>query len=306
MVNIRLVNVVKKRVIVIKEKEYIIFGEVLYDCFPNGDKVPGGAPFNIAWGLRGFGYSPTLVSAVGNDNDGTELLEQIRSWGLDDSELQIDTAHQTGSVSVSLSDEEARYEIDAPRAWDFIRDNSLKAGHLLYHGSLALRSPASYETFTSLLKRSADAIRFFDVNLRPPHYTLESVKDLMRGVEWLKLNLDELQEITGRSEIKMENAAEVLEQLQADFGIGNILLTGGSQGAIIRGADELVAKIPAPSPGSVIDTVGAGDGFTVVTLRGILKGLPLKQIVDEASTFAAKICQMRGAISPDPEFYRIL
>lgn len=289
---------------VIKRIKNIIFGEALYDCFPNGNEVAGGAPFNVAWGLHGFGHDATLLSAVGDDREGESLRDLIRGWGLDDSSLQVNASHSTGKVIVSLSGGEANYTIQKPCAWDFIDDVSLTASQLLYHGSLALRSPSSRSSFEAIAGRSGDAIRFFDINLRAPHYTLDQVKQWMRGADWVKLNLDELKEITGLTEIDMNSAKEILAQLKADFNIGNLLLTGGEQGAVIYGDQGYVAQVPAPSPGTIIDTVGAGDGFTSMTVNGILRGYSLDQIVRMASAFAAKICQIQGATTQDRNFYQ--
>ena len=288
---------------VIKRIKNIIFGEALYDCFPNGNQVAGGAPFNVAWGLRGFGHDATLLSAVGDDLEGKALRDLIRGWGLDDS-VQVNASHSTGKVIVSLSGGEANYTIQKPCAWDFIDDASLTASDLLYHGSLALRSPYSRSSFETIVERSGDAVRFFDINLRAPHYTIDEIKQWMHGADWVKLNLDELKEITGLNEIEISDIKEILAQLKADFKIENLLLTGGEQGAVIYGNRGYAAKIPAPSPSVMIDTVGAGDGFTAMTLNGIIKGYSLDQIVQMASTFASKICQIQGATSQDPNFYK--
>lgn len=290
--------------LVIKKVKHIIFGEVLYDCFPNGNKVAGGAPFNVAWGLRGLGHDATLLSAVGDDREGKSLRDLIRGWGLDDSGLQVDASYPTGKVIVSLFGGEAEYTIQKPCAWDCIEDASLEATDLLYHGSLALRSPFSGSSFEAIARRSGNAVRFFDINLRAPHYTLDQVKQWMHGADWVKLNLDELQEITGVDEIDINETKAILAQLKTDFEIGNLLLTGGKQGAVIYGDQGHVTMIPAPSPEKMIDTVGAGDGFTAMTLNGILKGYPLDRIVQMASDFAAKICQIQGATSQDPDFYQ--
>ena len=207
-------------------------------------------------------------------------------------------------MTISFSGSEAQYTIHKPCAWDFIEDASFEASQLLYHGSLALRSPVSRSSFEAIAERSAGAIRFFDINLRAPHYTLDQVKEWMQDADWVKLNLDELKEVAGLPEIDINDIKEILAQIRADFRIKNLLLTGGAQGAVIYGDQEYVAKIPAPSPNPMIDTVGAGDGFTAMTLNGILKGYPLGQIIQMASSFAAQICQIQGATSRDPSFYQ--
>ena len=219
--------------------------------------------------------------------------------------MQVDAFHPTGKVTVSLSGGEASYTIQSPSAWDFIEDAQLEATHLLYHGSLALRNAVSRSSFETIAERSKKAIRFFDVNLRAPHYTIDEVKQWMRYADWVKLNLNELGKITGLPEIDISKASEILAQLKSDFKIDNVLLTGGEQGAVIHSAEGCVAKIPAPEPSPLVDTVGAGDGFTAMTLHGILNHYPLDRIIKMASSFAAKICKMQGATSKDLNFYQI-
>ena len=60
----------------------VIYGEVLYDRFPDGRSVLGGAPFNVAWHLQGFGLSPLMLTAVGNDQPGLQIRERMQQWGM--------------------------------------------------------------------------------------------------------------------------------------------------------------------------------------------------------------------------------
>ncbi|OQX46150.1 MAG: carbohydrate kinase, partial [Candidatus Sedimenticola endophacoides] len=99
----------------------LIFGEVLFDDFPDGSRVLGGAPFNVAWNLQALGARPLLISRVGNDALGRSIREQMQHWGMDLSAMQLDSAHPTGTVEVRIDDGEPSYEIVAPCAYDFIR-----------------------------------------------------------------------------------------------------------------------------------------------------------------------------------------
>ena len=117
-----------------------IFGEVLFDHFPDGRRVLGGAPFNVAWHLQAFGESPLLVSRIGGDPEGETVAGAMSDWGLDRSGLQVDSRLPTGRVEVSIEDGEPHYDIVHPSAWDAIEPWE-PAGRcsLLYHGTLALR-----------------------------------------------------------------------------------------------------------------------------------------------------------------------
>ena len=126
-----------------KNQSVIIFGEVLFDCFPDGNIVLGGAPFNVAWHLQAFGVSTLFISRIGDDYYGNNIKEAMQNWGMDLSGLQLDSEHPTGVVNVNFINNEPHYEIVENSAYDFIQSSrlpSLKKDAILYHGTLALRS----------------------------------------------------------------------------------------------------------------------------------------------------------------------
>lgn len=281
----------------------MVFGEVLFDCFPDGKKVIGGAPFNVAWGLRGFGQSPVFISAVGGDADGRDIREKMKAWGMSTDGLQTDMDRATGVVQVKVEENEPSYEICEDRAWDFVEDEDWVAEDMIYHGLLALRSERTRETFEALVARSS-AQRLFDINLRPPYDSMELVRKWIQGVDWLKLNVNELESLLGGTEVDFNDVGEDIEKLRTEYGIRNVLLTGGSKGARIQGEVGEAACLPAPKPESFIDSVGAGDSFSAYTLQGLLSGMPVSQIVENASRFAAKVCSMQGATTLNRKFYQ--
>ena len=97
-----------------------IFGEVLFDHFPDGTRVLGGAPFNVAWHLQAFGRRPRFISRVGRDPEGEAVREAMRTWGMDTTGLQTDPRQPTGRVSVLFDDGEPSYDIVHPCAYDAI------------------------------------------------------------------------------------------------------------------------------------------------------------------------------------------
>lgn len=288
----------------------IVFGEVLYDCLPGGDRILGGAPFNVAWGLRGLGQDPLLISAVGDDADGASITYRMRRWGLSTAGLQKDRVHATGEVWVTVENDEPSYEIRENSAWDFVEDKGWAATKLIYHGSLALRSQTARDCFEQIVKRSRSAPggiepkRFFDINLRPPFDSMDRVRQWVRGVDWLKLNIDELGALTGGDPVDFEDSTDVIESLREEYGVANVLLTGGSRGARISGELGEAVYSPAPRPIPFVDTVGAGDAFSAYTIQGILRGLPVDAIVEGASQFAAKVCGLQGATTNTENFYQ--
>ncbi len=281
----------------------LVFGEVLFDCFPDGRRVLGGAPFNVAWGLKGFGQEPLFVSAVGADAAGRSVGEKMAAWGLRTDGLQSVPGQATGEVRVEFTAGEPHYDICMPRAWDFTGDDGWRATTLLYHGLLALRSEASRRTFAAIQARSK-AIRFFDINLRPPYDSPGLLRKWMQGADWLKLNLDELAAVSGVQAVPFAESAAAVDRLRAEHGIRNVLLTAGADGLSIRGEYGDAICAPAPPIGRRVDTVGAGDAISAVAIAGILRGVSAREIVNTAGRFAARVCGMQGAITEKKEFYR--
>lgn len=282
----------------------LVFGEVLFDGFPDGRRVLGGAPFNVAWGLKGFGQDPVLVSAAGEDEDGRRIRRTMADWGLRTDGLQTRPEQATGEVRITLDNGEPSYDICMPRAWDFIGDDGFAAAELLCHGLLALRSETSRRTLEAIRERSPGAVRFFDINLRPPHDSRDLLREWMRGADWLKLNLDELAAVRGVERIPFAESPGHMDRLRDEFGIRHVLLTAGAEGLRIRGDGVEAVCAPAPPVANLADTVGAGDSISAVVIDGLLRGMPPQAMVEAAGRFASKICGLHGATTQRKEFYR--
>lgn len=287
-----------------QESPLVIFGEVLYDCFPDGRQILGGAPFNVAWGLQGFGHRPLLISSVGADKDGDDIRSRSKHWGLRIDQLHRNSQHATGIVDIQIVDDEPKYDISMPRAWDYIPDDGIKATEMLYHGSLALLSEHSLESFRAIAQRSVGK-RFFDINLRPPYDSMPLVREWMQGADWVKLNADELRVMLNDDTVEFTKAVTKAHAFRKQNKIANILLTGGSEGAQIIGEVGEFIITPAPTPDPFVDTVGAGDAFTAYTIHGILNGMAVDEILRKASGFAAKVCGLQGATTESTHFYQI-
>ncbi len=279
----------------------VIFGEVLFDCFPDGSRVLGGAPFNVAWHCQAFGLQPLFISRVGDDALGREIKSAMQEWGMDSTGLQLDSDHPTGIVDVSIIDGEPAYDIVENSAWDFIDALSIPESDeqsLLYHGSLVLRNQTSANSLGQL-KQKYSQPGFIDVNLRPPWWTLSMIEEISQQARWLKLNVDELALI-----VPQENDLESrVAYLFNTFDVDLIVVTQGSAGALAISANERCSVQPQNS-NPVIDTVGAGDAFSSVLLLGIYKDWPLQQILNRAQEFASAVVGQRGATTRDRQFYQ--
>lgn len=279
-----------------------IFGEVLFDRFPDGQSVLGGAPFNVAWHLQALGDEPLLISKVGEDELGEMVLKAMRDWGMGMSMMQTDAIHPTGQVTVRFQNNEPSYEIVNNCAYDFISAEQLpediEAG-ILYHGSLGLRnsvSSSAYEKLVSLGKLKV----YLDVNLRPPWWNKEMVMETIGKATWVKLNLDELQILAGDK----GDLEEKITRLQTRYELQQVIVTRGEEGALIRTeAGEWVSS-PPERAARVVDTVGAGDAFSAMYLHGLLAGWEVMENLRRSQRFASKVVEIRGATTRERSLYK--
>ena len=280
----------------------VLFGEVLYDCFPDGQAVLGGAPFNVAWHLQGFGLSPLFISRVGDDPLGHRVRDSMHKHGMDTSGLQLDSSHPTGKVTITMSGNSHSFEIIPDQAYDYIDRDALPPlpeTTLFYHGSLAARNPVSAETLTYLCARFTDK-RMVDVNLRSPWWQRQQVLELVDGAWLAKLNDEELLQLVPDAE---DNATR-MQQLIGNAGLQLLLITRGAAGAkLLTAAGDSFQVVP-DSVTNVVDTVGAGDALTSVLIMGMLQGWPYPQTLERAQAFASAIVGRRGATVEEPEFYQ--
>jgi fructokinase len=275
--------------------DLILFGEVLFDHFPDGRRVLGGAPFNVAWHLEAFGQSPCLISRVGCDEEGRLVRNAMRDWGMRTDFLQTDPDLATGRVSVSLRDGEPTFDIEEPSAWDAISADAESAGaSLFYHGTLALRG-ASAGAETELVRALEPEIIFLDVNLRPPWWQPDQVRKLVDQAHWVKLNQAELKALQGSDDAR---------SFMQTHDVSGLILTHGADGAeIMTAAGESVRALPDAGT-RIVDTVGAGDAFASVVILGLIEGWPLEACAERAQAFAGAIVGQRGATVSDRAFYR--
>jgi fructokinase len=284
----------------------LVFGEVLYDCFPDGSVVLGGAPFNVAWHLQGFGVAPLFVSRVGTDELGERILATMSAWGMDTRGVQQDSDHPTGRVVVSFRDHEPSYEIVPEQAYDFIDAGLVKRllrdgnYELLYHGSLIARHPAASAALDAL--RSAAIPSFVDINLRDPWWRRPWLDAALRRARWAKLNEHELRILARRPEGADVQTKALAEELRRACGLEVLVVTRGEAGALVL-ADGTAAVVAPAARGGIVDTVGAGDAFSAVSIFGLLRGWPLATVAERAVEFAAEVCRMRGATGEDRSLY---
>ena len=288
------------------EKVPYIIGEVLFDCFEDGERVLGGAPFNVAWHLAGFSVDPLFLSAVGRDEPGEEILSRMRQRGLSTAGVQQRAEVPTGRVDVRDAAGEPSYDFPERSAWDaFALDECDRVGEpsILYQGSLFLRQAVSRAS-SMRLAREVACPRFVDINLRPPWYEPEHILALVRGVHCLKVSEDELALLARWVEVDASAArAEMAPRVREAIGAEHLFVTRGADGAAWYTADGRALRAAAHRVEHFADSVGAGDASAAVALLGLVRGWPIPLLLERAMFFASRVCSIPGAIPTDQGFY---
>jgi len=273
----------------------VCYGEVLWDMLPSG-KVAGGAPMNVAFHARNLGLDASLVSRVGRDALGEELLGFLHEKGIPTPFVQRDAQHPTSTVEVKLDEAgHASYEIVAPVAWDFIEleEQAVSAARqstAVVFGSLAARSATSRRTLLSLLEEAP--MKVFDVNLRPPHYSRPLLEMLLAKADLVKMNEEELATISRWYRDENEEAAQ-MKLLLEQFSLAGLLLTKGGDGAAFLGERTPYTTQP-PYAVQVKDTVGSGDSFLAAFLSKFLTGQPASEALQFAAATGALVATRAG------------
>ncbi|KEQ28387.1 carbohydrate kinase family protein [Pedobacter antarcticus] len=279
-----------------KIKSVVCFGEILWDILPDG-KRPGGAPMNVAYHLYKLGLQSHLISSIGNDKAGIELLDFLNRIGVSSDWIQTNAHYDTSQVLASINQaNEVSYEIVAPVAWDYIHwDNEMeqliKAADAFVFGSLGSRNETSRATLIKMLEHAS--YKVFDVNLRAPHYSPEFVSDLLRHADMVKINAAELCLIAEWNGIDYSKELECIEAIFSKFGMNEILITKGAHGATYYNRN-LTYEYPAYSI-NVADTIGSGDSFLAAFLAMKLADEPLEIALDYAVAMGAFITAQSGA-----------
>lgn len=282
-------------------------GEVLWDLLPAGKQL-GGAPANFAYHAHALGAEAQVISRVGQDALGREILDRLRALGLRTDGITTDPSAPTGTVSVKL---DARgtpaYTIHENVAWDFLEAGQTECAaaaqaDAVCFGTLAQRHQVARTTIRRLLQAvPSHALRVFDINLRQRYWSREGIEESLQLANVLKLNDEELPMV---AELLGWSGAETvwLEKLVDRFQLRALALTRGGQGSTLLAAGRRVDH-----PGArltIADTVGAGDSYTAALTLGLLYGHPPEEIIRFAHRVADHVCTQAGATPPLPEELR--
>ncbi|NOS98155.1 MAG: hypothetical protein HOP25_06745 [Methylotenera sp.] len=313
------------------QSSVVVFGEALVDLFKDG-LVVGGAPFNVARHLAGFGLHPLFISAISEDNAGDLISQEIKRYQLAPQGVQILPNMRTGTVQVHENAQGHQFEIMPNCAYDAIEANAAltcvsafnKAGaktsaqpKILYHGTLGLRGSVSYNTFQAVctqVKAEPNANVFLDINWRAGHVEQAVAVQCLKDANIIKLSIEELQMVlvwfkvlvSCESKLPANGTTErPIQRLMAQIKAHLLLVTYGELGSAAFNRDGIcISSAPALNGTTMVDTVGAGDAFSSVTLLALTKHWPIEVALQRANEFAAAVCGIRGATPSDLAFYQ--
>lgn len=278
-------------------RHILCFGEVLWDMLPTGPK-PGGALLNVAIHLIRQGQMPMLISKIGKDKLGWDLIQFITEAGLDRSLIQADKTLPTSQVNIHLDEKKnATYEICEPVAWDNILLNreTLEAAEkadLIIFGTLALRNNTTRKTLSQLLEKTK-ATRLLDVNLRPPYDKRDVIIEMLQKADFIKLNNDELVIIAGWYQQK-GSEMQLIRWISELFQCPTVCITRGENGAAL-----LIENHIYEHPGfkvEAVDTVGAGDSFLASLVANLAKDESPQKALEYACATGAFVASQKGAV----------
>lgn len=277
-------------------KEVVCFGEVLWDIYSD-EKKPGGAPLNVALRMKSFGFNTHMISSVGNDDLGRELLTVLEQKGIDSKHIQISKDFDTGTVGVTLDKNgSASYKINHPVSWDKIEllpeyKKLVSSSNAFIFGSLIARDSVSKKCLLVLLKKST--YKIFDLNLRAPHYSISDLEFYMNQADFIKFNDEEIEEICNAFGSKKNNLEEQVLFISKKTNTSSICVTLGKDGALLLHKGSFY--IQKGYAVVVKDTVGAGDSFLGTLISLIINNCDPAEALDKACATGALVCQNIGA-----------
>lgn len=275
-------------------------GEALWDMLPEGKKI-GGAPANFAYHVSQFGLPSCVVSAVGDDSLGKEIIENFNSKGLN--RLIDEVPYPTGTVLVEVDQAGVpQYEIKENVAWDNIPytpqlESLAGRTKAVCFGSLAQRNVVSRNTinrFLDAMPHNDDNLIVFDVNLRQGFYNKEILSDSMTKCNILKINDEELVTVSRMFGYPGIDLHETCRIILDKYNLEILILTCGINGSYVFTPGNVSFR-PTPKV-EVADTVGAGDSFTAAFIASILKGKTVPEAHSIAVRTSAYVCTKQGAM----------
>jgi fructokinase len=279
--------------------QVVCYGELFWNIMRD-NHAPGGSPFNILTHLQKLKKRAVLISRIGNDDAGKDLVHELKERRMMMDFCQVDGQHITGVQNiVPQTSIKMFYEIVYPAAWDFIefKPNFIplvsNADYFVF-GSVCTRNAQSRNTLFELLKYAKTKV--FDLNIRAPHYNRMVIERLLHQTNILKLNINELEILSGWYGEYFDEFSAIL-MLKHKFNIQTIVVTKGADGAIMNMGNKFYNH-----PGykvQIADTLGSSDSFLAAFLSKLIDGSLPAEILDFTCALSSTITARAGAM---PEY----
>ncbi len=279
-----------------KNLKAVAYGEVLWDVFPTHKKI-GGAPLNVALRMKSFGVESAIISKVGSDADGQEIVSFLSEKGIETDTIQISEEYKTGVVNVMINEKgNASYDILYPSAWDKIALNEdikkkVSDADVFIFGSLICRDEESRQTLNALLDEAK--YKVFDANLRAPYYTTDVLIELMMKADFIKLNDEELFEISRKLDSPYNSFEQNIKFIADKTNSKQVCVTKGAFGAVLYYDEKFYYNSGYFI--KVVDTVGAGDSFLASLIVRLLRGKSPQKSLNYACAIGALVAGEEGA-----------
>ena len=246
-----------------------------------------GAEFNVAIGVNRQGHSISYVTTLGNDWQGDLILDYMNGIGIDTSNIRRMDGAPTGyQLKVRSSDGEPkviyfRTGSAASQTTPDIVDNIDFTGVQILHvtGIFSALTPSTYDTVTRLVQEAKkhDVTVLFDPNPRPTLWPsqeamIDATNKLAALSDVFMPGLEEGQLFSGLREPRD------IANYYLNMGVKKVIIKLGDAGSVLFERAENGERMETVVPSfmvSVVDTVGAGDGFASGVITRFWKGLTM-------------------------------
>lgn len=274
----------------------VTFGEVLWDIFPAHKKI-GGAPLNVSLRMNSLGVNTTMISRIGDDDNGKDIISFLNNQNISSNSIQVGEEYKTGVVNVMINEKgNASYDILYPSSWDKIvltneMIEKVSESDAFVFGSLICRDEVSRSTLYGLLDKAK--YKVLDANLRAPYYTKEILDELMLKADFIKLNDEELYEISQQLESPYNSFEQNIKFIAEKTNTKHVCVTKGAFGAVLYYNGKFYYNSGYFI--KVVDTVGAGDSFLASLLVKLLRGKSPQKALNYACAVGALVAGHEGA-----------
>lgn len=281
------------------EKKIVAFGEIVWDILPEG-KLLGGTPSNLVFRCNSFGEEGHLLSRVGDDELGTEALNQLAALNISDRNVQLDFEFQTGEVEVSFDENgESRYKVKEDVAFDHIEFSPealklVRQADCVFFGLLPQRYGLSKNTIRELIKESPDSLHFFDLKLFEHFFNVKVVEQLLNAANVVRIKEKEVDFLAGELKIGYTNLDEFLEIIAGRYKVDLVIATLGEKGIKAFHSREGILVDPGYKI-KMEDNVGSGMAFSAGFLHYFLNGKSLLESLRFGNAAGALNTTKRGA-----------